>query len=153
MLSDWKEKIQKFSAQFRILLFRGNADELDLFDKSGMFDLIVAGSNNADELNQVLKMQVGTRYYPMIPTKGQGILSGKLDDNGKIIPDNKGTVPEGLSVSWLRRNIEDDPELLDSFRSYDAAVKELFFKNLELKKEHLKDSPFIGNQVCAGCHP
>jgi len=153
LLSDWKEKIQKNSAPFRILLFRGNADELDLFDKSGMFDLIVAGSNNDDELNQVLKMQVGTRYHPMIPTKGQGILSGKLDENGKIIPDNQETVPEGLSVSWLRRNIEDDPELLDSFRTYDAAVKELFFRNLELKKEHLKDSPFIGNQVCASCHP
>ncbi|GIT08018.1 MAG: hypothetical protein CM1200mP30_16480 [Pseudomonadota bacterium] len=90
MLSDWKEKIQKNSAQFRILLFRGNANELDLFNKSGMFDLIVAGSNNDDELNQVLKMQVGTKYYPMIPTKGQGILSGNLDENGKIIPEYKG---------------------------------------------------------------
>jgi len=153
LLSDWSDKIQKISVQFRILLFRGNADELDLFEKSGMFDLIVAGSNNDDELNQVLKMLVGTRYHPMIPTKGQGILSGKLDENGKIIPDNQETVPEGLSVSWLRSNIEDDPELLDSFRSYDASVKELFFKNLDLKKEHLKDSPFIGNQVCAACHP
>ena len=112
----------------------------------------VTGSNNDDELNQVLKMQVGTRSHPMIPTKGQGILSGELDENGKIIPINHETVPEGLSVSWLRRNIKDDPELLDSFRSYDAAVKELFFRNLELKKEHLKDSPFMGNQVCAGCH-
>ena len=70
----------------------------------------------------------------------------------RIIPDNQVKVPEGLSVSWLRRNIKDDPELLDSFRSYDVAVKELFFRNLELKKEHLKDSPFIGNQVCAACH-
>ena len=61
-----------------------------------MFDLIVAGSNNDDELNQVLKMPIGTKYYPMIPTKGQGILSGKLDKNGKIIPDNQETVPEGL---------------------------------------------------------
>ena len=76
----------------------------------------------------------------------------ELDENGKIIPINHETVPEGLSVSWLRRNIKDDPELLDSFRIYDAAVKELFFRNLELKKEHLKDSPFMGNQVCAGCH-
>jgi len=153
LLSDWKEKIQKNNVQFRILLFRGNAKELDLFDKSGMFDLIVSGSNNDDELNQVLKMQAGTKYYPMIPTKGQGILSGKLDENGKIIPDNQETFPEGLSVSWLRKNIEDDPELLDSFRSYDASVKELFFRNLDLKKDHLKDSPFIGNQVCAACHP
>ena len=32
LLSDWKEKIQKNSAQFRILLFRGNAGELDLFN-------------------------------------------------------------------------------------------------------------------------
>jgi len=153
LLSVWKEKIQKNNAQFRILLFRGNADELDLFYKSGMFDLIVLGSNNDDELNQVLEMQAGTKFYPMIPTKGQGILSGKLDETGKIIPDNQETVPEGLSVTWLRRNIEDDPALLNSFRSYDASVKELFFRNLDLKKEHLKNSPFIGNQVCAACHP
>ena len=124
-----------------------------MFDKSGMFDLIVSGSNNDDELNQVMKIQAGTKYHPMIPTKGQGILSGKLDENGKIIPDNQKTVPEGLSVSWLRRNIEDDPDLLESFRSYDTSVKELFFRNLDLKKEHLKDSPFFGNQVCASCHP
>ena len=153
LLSKWGEKFLENTADLRILLFRGNADELHLFDKSGMFDFIVAGSNNDDELNQVLKMQVGTRFYPMIPTKGQGILSGELDENGKIIPINHETVPEGLSVSWLRRNIEDDPELLDSFRSYDATVKELFFRNLELKKEHLKDSPYLGNQVCASCHP
>ena len=31
-----------------------------------------------DELNQVLKIQVVTIYHPMIPTKGQGILSVKL---------------------------------------------------------------------------
>jgi len=153
LLSVWKEKIKKNSAQFRILLFRGNSNELAMFDKSGMFDLIVAGSNNDDELNQVLQMRVGSKYFPMIPTKGQGILSGKLDGNGKIIPDNQETALEGLSVSWLRRNIEDDPELLDSFRSYDTAVKELFFRNLDLKKGHLKDSPFIGNKVCASCHP
>ena len=152
LLSNWKEKIQKNNAQFRILLFRGNSDELDLFDKSGLFDLIVSGSNNDDELNQVLKMTIGTKYYPMIPTKGQGIFSGTLDKNGKIIPDNKETVPEGLSVSWLRKNLKDDPDLLKSFRNYDAAVKELFFRNLDLKKEHLKDSPFIGNKVCTACH-
>ena len=29
LLSDWKEKIQNNSTQFQILLFRGNADELD----------------------------------------------------------------------------------------------------------------------------
>tara|TARA_B100000686_G_scaffold44650_1_gene47263 strand:+ start:39 stop:1394 length:1356 start_codon:yes stop_codon:yes gene_type:complete len=153
LLSDWGKKIQKNTTHFRVLLFRGKENELDLFDKSGMFDLIVAGSNNDDELNQVLKIQAGTKYHPMIPTKGQGILTGKLGKNDKIQPDNQETVSEGLSVSWLRRDIEDDPDLLDSFMIYDAAVKELFFRNLDLKKEHLKDSPFIGNQVCAGCHP
>jgi len=152
LLLDWKEKIKKHISQFRILLFRGNTHELELFDKFGMFDLIVAGSNNDDELNQVLKMQSGRKYHPMIPTKGQGILTGELDKNGVIIPVNQETVTEGLSVSWLRRNIEDDPELLDSFRSYDDSVKELFFRNLELKKEHLKDSPFVGDQVCSACH-
>ena len=52
-----------------------------------MFDLIVAGSNNDDELNQVLKMKVGTRYYPMIPTKVREFYQEKLDVNGKVIPD------------------------------------------------------------------
>ena len=152
LLSDWRKKIQKNNAQFRILLFRGNTDELGLFDKSGIFDLIVSGSNNDDELNQILKIKVGTRHHPMIPTKGQGILSGEINKNLKIVQSNQNTIPAGLSVSWLRSNIEDDPELLDSFRNYNDAVKELFFRNLELKKEHLKDSPFVGNQVCAGCH-
>ena len=153
LLTSWRDKIQKNIAQFRILLFRGNEHELNLFEKSNMFDLIVAGSNNNNELNQVLKMEVDTRDIPMIPTKGQGILSGELDVNGKIIPANRENDSGSLSVSWLGRNIEDDPELLESFMSYDDAVKELFFRNLELKKEHLKDSPFIGNQVCAACHP
>jgi len=152
LLSNWWKKFQINTGQFRILLFRGNANELKLFDESGMFDLIVSGSNNDDELNQVLKIKVGTKYLPMIPTKGQGVLTGVLGMNGNIIPNNGETVPDNLSVFWLRKNIKDDPEMLDSFRIYDAAVKELFFRNLELKKKHIKDSPFIGSQVCAACH-
>ena len=77
-------------------------DYLDIVEKAvSKLDL-----QSDDELNQILKMQVDSKYFPMIPTKGQGILSGKLDENGKIIPDNQETVPEGLSVSWLRRNIK-----------------------------------------------
>ncbi|MBS1255128.1 MAG: Cytochrome c-554 [Deltaproteobacteria bacterium] len=152
LLSEWKEKIGKTSQKFRILLFRGISDELEKFNKSGLFDLIVTGSNNNDELKQVMKIQGGSRYFPMIPTKGQGVLTGKLTQSGKIIPDNQESVPDGLSVSWLRGDIKDAPELLETFRNYDSKVKELFFSNLARKEKHLIDSPFVGNQVCAACH-
>ena len=41
---------------------------------------------------------------------------------------------------------------LETFRNYNAAVKELFFRNLEKKEKQLLESPFVGNGVCTGCH-
>ena len=76
-------------------------EELEKFERSGLFDLIVAGSSNDDELNQVMQMQTGSDSFPMIPTKGQGVLTGKLTKAGKLIPDNKEIVPANLSVTWL----------------------------------------------------
>jgi len=89
LLASWKVKIKKNAGLYRILLFRGNVEELEKFEQSGLFDLIVAGSSNEDELNQVMQMQTGSSSFPMIPTKGQGILTGKLTKEGKLIPDNQ----------------------------------------------------------------
>ncbi|MEO2044154.1 MAG: hypothetical protein ABGX43_06100, partial [Nitrospinaceae bacterium] len=77
LLASWKVKIKKNAGLFRILLFRGNVEELEKFERSGLFDLIVAGSSNDDELNQVMQMQTRSNSFPMIPTKGQGLLTGK----------------------------------------------------------------------------
>ena len=84
LLSRWKDEFENNKTAFRILLFRGNADELQQFENSALFDLIVAGSSNDDELNQVLKMKTKTASFPMIPTKGQGIFTGKLTASGKL---------------------------------------------------------------------
>ena len=152
LLSRWKDEFENNKTAFRILLFRGNADELQQFENSALFDLIVAGSSNDDELNQVLKMKTKTASFPMIPTKGQGIFTGKLTASGKLNPNKNEIVPAGLSLTWLRGSFEDAPELTETFRKYDAAVKELFFTNLDRMDKQRRDSPFIGNEVCAGCH-
>jgi hypothetical protein len=152
LIARWKVEFEGKKAAFRILLFRGNVLELQQFEESALFDLIVAGSANDDELKQVMKMRTSSGVFPMIPTKGQGLLSGKLSAAGKLIPTNNETVPAGLELTWLRSSFEDAPELAETFRNYDDAVKELFFSNLDRMEKQLLESPFLGNEVCAGCH-
>ncbi len=151
LISRWKDELVNKKA-FRILLFRGNAHELQQFEESALFDLIVAGSTNDDELKQVMKMWTSSSVFPMIPTKGQGILSGKLSASGRFIPENNVNVPAGLTLTWLRGSFEDAPELAETFRNYDAAVKKLFFINLDRMEKQRRESPFVGNGVCAACH-
>jgi len=151
LISRWKDELVNKKA-FRILLFRGNAHELQQFEESALFDLIVAGSTNDDELKQVMKMWTSSSVFPMIPTKGQGILSGKLSASGRFIPENNVNVPAGLTLTWLRGSFEDAPELAETFRNYDAAVKKLFFRNLDRMEKQRRESPFVGNGVCASCH-
>ena len=75
-----------------------------------------------------------------------------MTKEGKLIPDNQEIVTQDLSVTWLRPNFEDGPELEGTFRTYDAAVKELFFNNLDRMEQQQQESPFVGNAVCIGCH-
>jgi len=152
LLARWKARLTKNTELLRILLFRGNLEELEIFDRSGLFDLIVAGSSNDDELNQVMEIRTGSGTIPMIPTKGQGVLTGILDKTGKLTPINQEIVPADLSVSWLRRILEDAPELDEAFRDYDVAVKEMFFSHLDRMEKQHKESPFVGNKACEPCH-
>ncbi len=152
LIARWKAEFVETKDAFRILLFRGNTQELKKFEDSGLFDLIVAGSTNDDELKQVMKMWTSSSVFPMIPTKGQGILSGKLSASGRFIPENNVNVPAGLTLTWLRGSFEDAPELAETFRNYDAAVKKLFFRNLDRMEKQRRESPFVGNGVCASCH-
>ena len=152
LIARWKAEFAETKDAFRILLFRGNAQELKKFEDSGLFELIVAGSNNDDELKQVMELRTISSVFPMIPTKGQGILSGKLSASGRFIPENNETVPAGLTLTWLRDSFEDAPELAETFSNYDAAVKELFFSNLNRMEKQRRQSPFVGNGVCAACH-
>ena len=152
LISRWIAEFTGDEAAFRILLFRGNSRELKIFEDSALFDLIVAGSTNDDELQQVMKMLTSSAAFPMIPTKGQGIFSGILSPSGKLIPNNNETVTGELSLTWLRRSFEDAPELTETFHNYNVAVKELFFSNLDRMEKQRLESPFVGNQVCAACH-
>ena len=152
LIARWKVEFAETNDAFRILLFRGNAQELKKFEDSGLFELIVAGSTNDDELKQVMQMKTSSSVFPMIPTKGQGLFSGKLSASGRFIPENNEIVPAGLSLTWLRGSFEDAPELAEIFRNYDTAVKELFFSNLDRMDKQRDESPFVGNEVCAGCH-
>ena len=152
LISRWETEFAEEKAAVRILLFRGNALELKKFEDSALFDLIVVGSTNDDELQQVMKMRTSSAVFPMIPTKGQGLLSGYLSASGKLIPNNNETVTAELSLTWLRGSFEDAPELAEIFSNYDAAVKELFFSNLDTMEKQRLESPFVGNQVCAACH-
>ena len=152
LITRWEAEFAETKDAFRILLFRGNTQELKKFEDSGLFELIVAGSTNDDELKQVMQMKTSSSVFPMIPTKGQGLFSGKLSASGRFIPENNEFVPAGLSLTWLRGSFEDAPELAETFRNYDDAVKELFFSNLDRMDKQRDESPFVGNEVCAGCH-
>ena len=152
LISDWRKNLQSQLYEKRILLFRGNSKELQKFDDSGLFDLIIAGSNNDDELNQILKMETKTGIYPMIPTKGQGVLTGEMNGQGMFINSDNGIVPSGLSLTWLRRNFEDAIELDEMFKEYNSAVKEMFFSNLDRMEKQRNESLFVGDGVCIGCH-
>ncbi len=143
LLLQWKEQLQTESADYTILLFRGNEEELARFEKAEIFDLILTGSNNDDELNQVLEMKTSTNVFPAIPTKGQGALEGVLE---------KGSQTTQLEVEWLLDRYEDHPSLKQSFKDYDEAVKALFFSNLDRMEKHQQDSPYAGNETCKTCH-
>ena len=89
---------------------------------------------------------------PMIPTKGQGIFSLKINEFGRIVPLNNGTIPSGLSITWLKRNFEDAIELDKIFKDYNVAVKDLFLSNLDRMEKQKNESPYVGDLVCSGCH-
>ena len=152
LISNWRKKLETKKESLKILLFRGNKKELKKFNESGLFDVIVAGSNNEDELNQVLKLKVDSGEVPMIPTKGQGIFSLKINEFGRIVPLNNGTIPSGLSITWLKRNFEDAIELDKIFKDYNVAVKDLFLSNLDRMEKQKNESPYVGDLVCSGCH-
>ena len=152
LLKEWEQLLRAENAELKLLLFRGSAVELEDFQRSGLFDLIVAGSNNDDELKQTMVMQTSRGKVPMIPTKGQGVLAGRWNESGEIKALGETETPGGLGVSWLRRDINDDAGMLPLFEDYDARVKELFFTNLDRMEAQHRDSPFVGQATCGACH-
>lgn len=153
VVPEWQADLTKTKPALSILLFRGTDVELEAFQRSGMFDLIVSGSTNDDELKQVMARKTKRGEIPMIPTKGQGLVSGMWDAQaGTIHSSGEMPLPEGLSVDWLRRDVVDDPELLPEFQTYNMEVKELFFKNLDRMDKQQQESPFVGSTVCQACH-
>ena len=149
LLERWKGTTDEEA--WKLLLFRGSQEELEVFQRSEWFDLIVAGSDNDDELEQRMAVRTSLGEVPMIPTKGQGIVAGSFN-SGKLEARGELEIPENLGVTWLRSDFDDDPVLKDFFKQYDDEVKELFFTNLDRMESQRKDSPFIGEAVCAACH-
>ena len=143
LLQALQAQLQQEKADYTILMFRGSEAELAQFEKSGLFDLILAGNNNDDELNQVLTMETATASFKAVPTKGQGAFEGEVE-----IAKKSAT----LEVDWFLDKYEDSPALLPHFEAYDSAVKQLFFSNLDRMEAHKKESPFVGETVCQACH-
>ncbi len=143
VLAAWKQQLQKHQLDYAILLFRGNEQELEKFENSQLFDMIVTGNNNDDELNQVLEMKTTTGTFSAVPTKGQGALEGQIHFSGK---------PVHFEVQWLLDKYQDHPNILPLFSTYNQAVKELFFTNLDRMEQHQQDSPYAGEATCKECH-
>ena len=104
LLEQWKGATDEEA--WKLLLFRGSQEELELFQRSEWFDLIVAGSNNDDELEQQMAVQTSLGEVPMIPTKGQGIVAGSFN-SGKLEARGELEIPENLGVTWLRSDFDD----------------------------------------------
>ena len=143
LLEEWRQELQKSRVDFSILLFRGNEEELTQFEQSHLFDLIITGSNNDDELNQILSMQTATGTFPAVPTKGQGALQAHIDLSNKT---------PRFEVIWLYDDFADHPEILPFFDNYNEHVKELFFTNLDRMEKHERETPYGGDIICKACH-
>ena len=142
LLDLWQLKLKKLNNQYKILLFRGNEQELEQFEQSKLFDLIITGNNNDDELHQILEMKTSTGAFQSVPTKGQGLLRGNIDFESQ---------PK-LNVEWLSNAIPDDPQLTKIFENYNEEVKALFFSNLDRMDKQKQVTPFLGEKVCQACH-
>ena len=155
LLEEWREEVQKSETDYSILLFRGNEAELSQFEQSHIFDLIVTGNNNDDELNQILSMQTSTGTFSAVPTKGQGILQAQID-LGKNPPHYEGIHPIekkiAWEVTWLYDDFPDHPEIIPFFDEYNEHVKELFFTNLDRMEKHAGETPYGGEIICKACH-
>jgi len=152
MVKDWGKRFGSKTKGFKVLLFRGDVNELQKFKDASLFDLIVVGSDNDNELNQVMEIRTKSGIFPMIPTKGQGILIAKISGSGELIPGKNAKIAAGLSIMWLRKSFKDAPELKETFEEYNDAVKQLFFSKLEKMENQRKESPFVGDKFCFGCH-
>ncbi len=153
LLGAWKKSLDKTGADFRVLLFRGNLEEMDSFQNAGLFDMIVMGSNNDDELHQKTMVKTAFGVLPMIPTKGQGVLAGNWNEGTRLlVPHGEEILSSGLGVTWLRGDIPDDEGLKPEFADYDRSVKALFFSNLDRMEKQREESPFVGDTGCSACH-
>ncbi len=135
LLEKWQESFKDGAT--RVLLFRGNEKELELFAKSKQFDVILLGNPSDDELDQELSLQTSEGTFLRVATKGQGALEG--------------TFPN-LKMVWLYSSFPNHPSQAAFFEKYDADVKTLFFQQLEIQSKLQKDTPYAGATTCQTCH-
>ncbi|MBF0277583.1 MAG: hypothetical protein HQM13_07330 [SAR324 cluster bacterium] len=143
-IEDLQKQLEETHPDFAVLMFRGDEKELQKFEKSQLFDLIITGSNNDDELNQILEMKTSEGSFISIPTKGQGAFHGRVDLN------NKKKV--NLELDWFLAKYEDDQKMMAYFDVYDQSVQALFFSNLDRMEKHELEAPYAGEETCKTCH-
>jgi hypothetical protein len=139
-----RERMRAAGEARAILLFRGGDRELEAFVKAKLFDRIVMGNPSSDELNQVVRRELGGALLPQVPTKGQGFLRIPL------ALDTVAAERPGEPI-WLSDQYADHPVARQAFADYDEKVKGLFFARLQ-RMEQSRDSPYAGAEACAACH-
>ncbi|MBI3993898.1 MAG: hypothetical protein HY342_11535 [Candidatus Lambdaproteobacteria bacterium] len=125
--------------ELRLLLFRGNDEELAILADAQVFTRIVGGNPFDDELHQVLTRQVGAQTVAQVPTKGQGVLRMPL-----------GVGP--AQVEWLGERYADHPRAVAAMSVYDEQVKQLFFRQMEQLQRAQSAAVFAGVATCEPCH-
>ena len=144
-LNELRAQIKSLGHRRAVLLFRGSDAELEMFVRSRIFDVIVAGNPHADELNQVVDRRVADTVVPQVPTKGQGVLRIEL---------KRGALRSGdpAQVDWLTDKFADHPDARAPYQYYDDQVKKLFFAKLETMQKRKAASPYVGAAACRECH-
>ncbi|MDT8447672.1 MAG: cytochrome c family protein [bacterium] len=131
------------SAEWKnLLLFRGNAAELQQLTDSGLFDQILVANQAILEEKQTFEETAGGKKWPKPPIKGQGVL--RLD---------LGAVQQKPTIDWLDNTVANDSSWAKDFKDYDKKVEGLFMAFLESQSAKPDKRVYKGSAYCVNCHP
>lgn len=155
-----------------VLLFSGSDTDLEAFNSSKIFDVIIT-SNVApfnthpdlkEKVNEDLLRRSKSADIFMVPLGGQGVLRGGLARfsqsqslseilQNKLQPSTSAILENNYrNVTWLGRDVGGDDEFLDLFKRYNEAAKSQFDQKAALRQRELEKSPYVGSEPCQACH-
>ncbi|MEE8436536.1 MAG: cytochrome c family protein, partial [bacterium] len=153
LLRRLRSAIRREKHGLALLLFRGGDAELEIFVKSGLFDLIVAGNPSDNELQQITVRKVAGASVPQVPTKGQGVLRIRLTIRpGTGGQARRGAVAPPVQVDWLNDKWPDHAGAAPAFKEYNRQVAASFTAFLKTMESQKRDSPYAGAERCITCH-